>query len=146
MDRLGIAFLTWRRALARRLVPYGITLKQAFVLGRLEKQDYLLPSQIARLLFCDRPTATVIVRNMARKGWVERQQDEEDRRQKRVLLTAEGRAKLEEVRAHVWRPVRASFDPLGCFDEAERRELDRLLAKLGKHLQQANQPGVETPG
>ena len=98
------------------------------------------------MLFCDRPTATVIVRNMARKGWVERRQDEEDRRQKRVILTAGGRAKLAEVRTHVWGPVAASFDPLGCFDEEERRELDRLLAKLGKHLQQAHQPGVETPG
>lgn len=135
-DRLSIAFLTWRRLVQRRVAPYGITLKQAFVLHQLADRESLLPSEIAHLLFCDRPTATVIVRNMEKQGWVERQQAELDRRQKRVFLTPAGRAKLDELEERVWAPLVAAVDPLGGLTQKEREELDRLLAKLNRHLRQ----------
>ena len=136
IQRLGIAFLTWRRYLASHLVPYGITLKQSFVLSRLAEQAYLLPSRIADLLFCDRPTATVIVRNMERQGWVRRERDTEDRRQTRVILTEAGRQKLAEIQEKVWAPLESAIDPLGCFDQDEIEVLDGLLGRLVKHLRQ----------
>ena len=136
MQRLGIAFLTWRRYLTSHLVPYGITLKQAFVLGRLAGQAYLLPSKIASLLFCDRPTATVIVRNMEKQGWVRRERDTEDRRQTRVITTEAGRQKLAQIQAQVWEPLHSAFDPLGCFDEGEIAVLDSLLGRLVRHMRQ----------
>ena len=135
-QRLGIAFLTWRRYLASHLVPYGITLKQAFVLGRLERQEYLLPSRIASMLSCDRPTATVIVKNMEKRGWVRRERDHQDRRQMRVIITDAGRCKLAEIQEHVWGPIESSFDPLGCFDQSEVEALDELLGRLVEHLRQ----------
>jgi DNA-binding MarR family transcriptional regulator len=134
--RLGIAFLTWRRYLAGKLVPHNITLKQTFVLGRLVDQEYLLPSRIASMLFCDRPTATVIVKNMERQGWVRRERDTEDRRQMRVILTEAGKHKLSDIQEHVWTPVLSAFDPLGCFDQDEVEMLDGLLDRLVKHLRQ----------
>jgi len=139
IQRLGIAFLTWRRYLASHLVPYGITLKQAFVLRRLERREYLLPSRIASMLFCDRPTATVIVRNMETHGWVRRERDTQDRRQMRVIITDTGRHKLAEIQEHVWEPIESSFDPLGCFDQSEIEALDDLLARLVKHLRQLSE-------
>lgn len=84
--------------------------------------------------FCDRPTATVIIRNMEKQGWVSREPDEQDRRQVRVVITAAGRARLDEL-AQVDRQGE-EFDPLGCFDEAEIAELDRLLGKMNEHLKQ----------
>ena len=139
IDRLGIGFLTWRRYLHSCLVPQQITLKQLFVLSRLARQEYLLPTQIARFLFCDRPTATVIVRNMERNGWVERSTDQGDRRRKRVTITPAGRTKLREVDVQVWQPIAEQMDPLGCFDEDERVEMDRLLRKLNAHLRTITQ-------
>ena len=142
MQRLAIAHLTWRRYLQKRLKPYGITLKQAFVLEQLEARQGLLPSRIADMLFCDRPTATVIIKNMEKQGWVERRRGQEDRRQRRVLITPRGRAKLAEIREGGWRHLEPSVDPLACFDRQERGELDRLLAKLIQHL---GQLGAEGP-
>jgi DNA-binding MarR family transcriptional regulator len=133
MDRLGIAFLTWRRYLQRKLVPHGITLKQAFVLRQLVKRDFLYPSQIARLLFCDRPTATVIVRNMERQGWVTRRKDTENQKYVRVNITERGKEKLAEIRPHL-EITESSFDPLACCSEKEMEELEKLLTKLNKHL------------
>lgn len=143
IQRLGIAFLTWRRYLASHLVPYGITLKQVFVLRRLERQEYLLPSKIASLLFCDRPTATVIVKNMEKRGWVRRERDTEDRRQMRVIITDAGQDKLDEIQEHVWEPIESSFDPMGCFDQGEIEVLDSLLGRLVKHLRQLNEQDVK---
>ena len=143
MQRLGIAFLTWRRYLQKRLAPYDVTLKQMFVLDQLAKKDFLLPSQIARMLFCDRPTATVIVRNLEKRGWVERQRDAGDRRRKRVLLTAQGKKKLTEIQGSFWQAVESSLDPLACFSQEEREELDRLLKVLNKHLAQIRE---DAPG
>ena len=137
MGKLGIAFLTWRRYLQRHLVPLGITLKQYYVLRSLGQREFLQPSDIANMLFCDRPTTTVIVRNMEKQGWVNRQKDTQDRRQTRVEITDAGNAKLDEVKqSSLWKAAESGFDPLACFDEAEVDELNRLLAKMGEHLEQ----------
>jgi DNA-binding MarR family transcriptional regulator len=137
MSELGIAFLTWRRYLQRHLVPLGITLKQYYVLRRLAQREFLHPSEIANMLFCDRPTATVIVRNMEKQEWVNRRKDTQDRRQVRVVITGAGHAKLSEVtQSSLWTAAESAFDPLACFDEAEVDELNRLLAKMNEHLEQ----------
>ena len=136
MSRLSVAFLTWRRHLQRHLVPFGITLKQVYVLRRLVRREFLYPSKIAEMLFCDRPTATVIIRNMEKQGWVTRRQDDQDRRQVRVMITEQGKDKLGEIARSPWSDLERQFDPLGCFSEHEVAELTRLLAKLNKHLEQ----------
>lgn len=134
--RLSIAFLTWRRYLQQGLLPHGITLKQMHILQQLSRHEFLYPSKIADLLFCDRPTATVIIRNIEKQGWVSRTQGEPDRRQVRIVLTEAGRAKLVALEQSGWREVEAMVDPLGCFDETEITELDRLLGKMNEHLKQ----------
>jgi DNA-binding MarR family transcriptional regulator len=131
MQRLGVVFLTWRRYRQRRIAPYGLTLKQSYVLGQLERCAFLYPSQIAEMLFCDRPTATVVIKNMEKRDWVERQRDTQDRRQTRISITEQGRDKLIEIRQP---PGEAMVDPLACFSAEEIDELDRLLGKLNHYL------------
>ena len=136
ISRLSVAFLTWRRHLQRGLVPLGITLKQMHVLRQLDRRAFLHPSQIAEMLFCDRPTATVIVRNLEKQGWVTRRRDDRDRRQVRVMIAEQGKTKLGEIARSPWSDLERQFDPLGCFSEGEVAELSRLLAKLNVHLAQ----------
>ena len=133
--RLSIAFLTWRRHLQQGLSSHGITLKQVHLLRQLARHEFLYPSKIADLLFCDRPTATVIIRNMEKQGWVSRTQSEPDRRQVRIVLTEAGRAKLVALEQSGWREVEATVDPLRCLGETELAELDRLLGKMNEHLE-----------
>ena len=134
MRHLSSAFLTWRRHQQRRLLPFGITLKQLYVLRQLSRNDYLYPSQIAEMLFCDRPTATVVIRNMGKQGWVTREKDEQDRRQVRVILTQSGKAKLSQVERAQRDTFGGQTDPLSHLTEKEIAELDRLLIKLNKRL------------
>ena len=131
MSRLGIIFLTWRRYLQKGLVPYDITLKQLYVLRQLSKHEFLYPSDIAEELFCDRPTATVILDNLEKQGWVYREKEVGNRKYTRVLITAAGRQKFNEIQAL----DRQSFDPMACFTPAELEQFDHLLRKLDQHLE-----------
>jgi DNA-binding MarR family transcriptional regulator len=136
LGSLGNCFLTWRRYLKRQIAPYEITLKQSHVLDRLQEQDYLLPSEIADVLYCDRPTASLIINNLEKEGWVERRPDSEDGRQTRVVITQKGREKSAEVRRQVWDPLASSLHPLSCFDAEELDNLEELIARLRAHLEQ----------
>jgi DNA-binding MarR family transcriptional regulator len=134
MARIGTIFLTWRRYQQRDILSHKITLKQLYVLRQLARKDFLYPSQIADILFCDRPTATVVIGNMAREGWVTRRKDAENAKQVKVSLTDKGREKLQTVDKDAASKESSAFDPLGCFTEDERKQLDILLTKLSEHL------------
>jgi DNA-binding MarR family transcriptional regulator len=133
MGRLGNCFLVWRRWLAGVWTPWRepetVPSPAATRTGRVP-----LPADIADLLFCDRPTATVVIGNLEKAGWVERARDRENGKRVRISLTDHGREKLEEVRADPERPENR-FDPVACFSAEEKAQLDALLTKLAKHLE-----------
>ena len=132
MSRIGVIFLTWRRCLQKRILPYGISLKQLHVLRRLQKRGILSPSEIATMLFCDRPTATYILQTMRRYGWIESTTDPENRKRRRVRLTLAGWKKLDSMSDFILEP---DFDPLGCFTQTERTQFEYLLGKLSDHME-----------
>jgi DNA-binding MarR family transcriptional regulator len=75
-----------------------------------------------------------VIGNMAREGWVTRQKDSENAKQVKVSLTDKGREKLQTVDKDTASKEASAFDPLSCFTEAERKQLDLLLTKLSEHL------------
>lgn len=137
MARMTVDFLTWRRYLQKRVAQHDITLKQLYVLRQLVKRDFLYPSQLASMLFCDRPTATVIMKNMERRGWVTREQDPQNRKYIRISITEAGRRRFAAIEQSL--AVEPLFDPLACFNKEEVKELNRLLGKLEKHLEKIGQ-------
>lgn len=131
MSRVGIVFLTWRRYLQRQLLPYGITLKQEYLLHQLESHPYLYPADIAEMLFCDRPTATVIIHNLAKQGWVSRSKDPENQKYIRISLTQAGRGKVAELRQMPEEP----FDPVDALTAEEKTQLEAIMKKLQKAME-----------
>lgn len=132
MAAISVIFLSWRRRRLREILPYGLSLKHLHVLGQLERREFLYPAEIAEMLFCDRPTATVVIRTMERHGWVLRTRDPQNRKRFRIALTPAGRRKSEEVReARLGQP-----DPelLAGFGPDEVAELWRLLSRLQRRL------------
>ncbi len=132
MAEISVTFLTWRRFLQRTLLPFGITLKQLFVLRQLEKKEFLFPSDIAEILFCDRPTATVIIDNLVRQQWINREKDPTNKKYVRITLTENGRAKLAEVKSAHW----GEADPLSTFSESEIEQFHHLLQKTKTQIDQ----------
>ena len=130
MSRLGVVFLTWRRHLENGIRPYGITLKQQYLLKQLSAEGFLYPSDIADKLFCDRPTATVVINNLKKYGFVYSAKDEDNGRRQRVMLTQKGYEKVAEL---AQRPGE-DIDPLACFTNTEKAEFEKLLLKLHRYL------------
>lgn len=136
LEKISTVHLTWKRYIQKKLSAYRITPQQIYVLRRLARNNFLFPAQIARLVFCDRPTATVIIKNMERQGWVAREQDPDNRKRRRVCITPAGQAKLASIPDSAYRTSKTEFDPLACFTEQEQAILEQLLTKLTEHLRQ----------
>lgn len=134
MNKLGLVYLSWTRKLKQQLVPHRITLKQQFVLKQLQKTPFLYPHQIADMLYCDRPTASVIIRNMLKQGWVQKIDDDENRKQYKVILTIEGKDKWLSLNGASGKADWDRFDPLKCLNEKELEQLDQIISKVLKSL------------
>jgi DNA-binding MarR family transcriptional regulator len=86
---------------------------------------------VARMLHVSPPTVSKMLTAMEKSGLVERTPDEADQRLTRVYLTAAGRERSTEMGIAVGEYVNATFATLS---ERERRELARLLEKLGARI------------
>lgn len=133
MAVLSRTFLSWRRYLQRQAARAGCSIQQYYVLKQLVRREFLRPSDIATELYCDRPTATVVIRNLVSAGWVLTVPDPEDRRQRQVRITEAGRSTFEaaeKIVAEAW----AALDPLSCLTEDEARRLLSTLRNMEKHI------------
>jgi DNA-binding MarR family transcriptional regulator len=130
LAQISEVHLDWKRFIARNLGPYGITPKQVFLLRKLRESGPLLPSDIAGLLHADRPTVAVMLNTLTRRGWIRRRRDPGNARQILVALSSAGQRKLASVPEALWRSGRMPDDPESCFTEAERRQIESLLARL----------------
>lgn len=131
MNRVGIIFLTYRRQLQNSLSEFGITLQQYRILKILARKEFLYPSEIADTLFCDRPTATVIIKNLQKKNWVRRERDQNNGKQIMIRITSDGLIKFRETR----RVADRLFNQGKIFSDRELQQLNKLLMKLQNEIQ-----------
>ena len=136
MQAITVASLNWKRHLQKEILPFGITLKQFYVLRELKREGVLNPSEIADMLYCDRPTATVVIKNMEKQGWVKRELDPDDSRRIKVTLKPAGQKKMTEIDRKLRDTKKESFDPLSCFTSREKEQLAKLLRKLNLHIEE----------
>ncbi len=132
MSRMGVIHLTYRRYLEKITKSHLLTLNQYFILRQLKRREYLNPSEIAEMLFCDRPTATVVIDNLKKYGYIIKERDAEDGKRIQVRITEKGRKQVEEAEEDV--EQLATFDPLSCLTEEEKLTLEELLIKLHNHV------------
>jgi DNA-binding MarR family transcriptional regulator len=83
--------------------------------------------EVASYLHIKAPSATSLVSHLAKMGLVERRVGKEDRRVKRLMLTAQGRRALA---AYHTRTERILHDVFSRLPEGDIRELARLLRQV----------------
>jgi DNA-binding MarR family transcriptional regulator len=107
------------------LSEHGLTRTTAQALWAIDP-DGAPPSMktIAQRLFCNAPNLTFVMNQLTDKGLVVRAVDPVDRRSRVVELTRQGR----RVRSAIIEAALAA-NPLANLDEADTRELVRLLSK-----------------
>jgi DNA-binding MarR family transcriptional regulator len=108
------------RALARRfdeaLRPVGLTQGQFSLLMSLNRPAPPSMGSVSALLVMDRTTLTANLKPLQRRGLVKIATDREDRRSRRLILTAAGKALLAKA-APIW--------------EGAHAETERMLMRSG---------------
>ena len=141
LARISRIHLGWKRYVQRELAPHGINPKQLHVLRKIAEQDFLLPSDVARMVHADRPTVSALLRTMERAGWVRTEPDPDDGRRRRIVLQRAGRALLRSIPDRCWRHGSTAIDPESCLTASERRRLHVLLGRMCSVLD-AGAPGA----
>jgi DNA-binding MarR family transcriptional regulator len=142
------SFLPYRLAVLTESVSRGIAqvYAQRFDLSREEwrvlaalGQAGQMKTQAALLTTTlDKMQVSRAVSRLERKGFVEREEDTEDRRNRILRLTAAGRAAYRRIEPMVL--AREAF-LLEALDEDERVALDRALDKLVERAHQLERQG-----
>lgn len=81
---LTTATHTYHRAFNEELAPYGITFRQAQVLGLLALEDELSQGELASRMMIEAPTLVGILDRMERAGWITRHRCGRDKRRKLI--------------------------------------------------------------
>lgn len=132
-EKISWLFLEWRRFLQKRLLNYEITIQQLSLLSQLNKKEYLLPNEIASWLHCDRPTASVIIKNLEKKKFVNRKKDENNAKYSKIILTESGKKFLEDV--HSTLPP-LEVNPFDVLTSEESEMLFSLLKKCSERMKE----------
>lgn len=129
---LGVVFRAWQRETEEAVgdLPHGPRGFQ--ILNTLAAGDPPTQASIAMHLGIDRTVLTYVLDDLAEAGLVERTADARDRRVRRLVLTASGRSRLEELRARVAEAEAALFPGLSAEEGASLRTLVERAA-AGMH-------------
>src|SRR6476469_8188291 len=106
----------------------GLSLTQVKALWLLETiEEPVTVGDVAERLGLSLPAASRTVEGLLRKGWVERREDEQDRRVRRVSLTASGRAVAGRITAARMQGLEAFAASL---DDEQRARLPDALREI----------------
>jgi len=115
----------------RRVRKLGITRAQWLMLTRLHRKPGASHSELADMLEVEKATAGRMIDRLEANGWVTRRTEADDRRVKRVYLTAEA----ERVHRRIWRVAEATVeDAMGDLSAQESRQLMGLLLRVKRTL------------
>jgi DNA-binding MarR family transcriptional regulator len=103
------------------------TYKALHILDAREQGDEVCVKHVAEDLVLSMPAASRIVDGLHQRGYVERREDEQDRRMKRVRITPAGREAMARVNAT---RLAASEQFAATLSDAERKRLAAALAPL----------------
>jgi DNA-binding MarR family transcriptional regulator len=120
----------WQRGIRGLLEPLGLTHTQYVLLASLRWLEESSQSELSKHTGCDSMTVSSVVRTLASRGLVDRQEDGRDRRAKILRITAVGTALVDKAVPMIEAFDRRFFlDRLGNRKNVFMRDLDRLSQK-----------------
>lgn len=118
----------WRAILDQRLAPLGLTQTRWVTLYHLWRMgDGQAQCDLARAIGVEAPSLVRTLDQLAEQGLIERRSCDQDRRTKRIFLTAEATPLLERIDAIV---AEARREMLAGLSDSEVSQLDALLARI----------------
>ena len=110
----------------KRVCLDGQTLSQCFLLSSI-LDDGIDMSSLAQKLGLDNSTMSRLVGTLFKKGFIEKRNDDYDRRVTKVYLTAEGEKEVIEIEEKLAQISRSAFDGVG---EDKKGQLKESLETL----------------
>jgi DNA-binding MarR family transcriptional regulator len=110
---------------------FNITVDQWLILRQLYDSEELNQKELAELVHKDTPTLTRIIDLLCEKGLTERKVRADDRRCFHVLLTPEGRARVEEIRPQIREVRLKAWEGLS---EEDFQDFQRILNTINMNL------------
>lgn len=110
---------------------FGVTVDQWMVLKQLYPSSDKSQSELAEATFKGTPTLTRIVDLLCSKSLTQRVTDGHDRRKCQVVLTTQGRQKVEAMLPKVSQIRKAAWKNLG---EEDFRQFKQILATIYQNL------------
>jgi MarR family transcriptional regulator, organic hydroperoxide resistance regulator len=138
---LRATYRCFAQDLQRYLGPYDIPMGMWYFLRALWQEDGLTQRELSQRVGSMEPTTVEQLRNMERRGFVERRRSAEDRRKIHVYLTAEGRALRGKLLPHAAEVNNVALQGLS---EGEIGFLRLVLSRMKENLD-ARQAGQRAP-
>ncbi|NHN33407.1 MarR family winged helix-turn-helix transcriptional regulator [Paenibacillus agricola] len=134
-DSIGVLISQTARRLNQLLTSkfqsFDITSEQWSLLLRLAKQDGITQKELAIRSFKDPTNVTRILDQLERKGWIQRVQNNEDRRSFLTYVTEQGRLLNEQLL-----PVEAEFlNNIGAsLSDGDLSQLRKTLTQINTNI------------
>jgi len=125
-----------RTTFDRRVRALGLTRSQWWVLTHLFRQDGITQSDLAEILDIEKATLGRLLDRMEAKDLVRRQTDDNDRRAKRVYLTAEVEPSVQRMRTIAAEMRR---DALFGLSRSDREQFVDSLITVKENLARLNE-------
>jgi MarR family 2-MHQ and catechol resistance regulon transcriptional repressor len=110
------------------LKDYGLTFSQFGVLEALYHLGPLHPHELATKILKSSGNLTLVIDNLAKRGLVERERDETDRRYITICLSEAGQQLISDVFPH---HVEHAMKAISVLTPEEQHQLATLCRKLG---------------
>ncbi len=131
-----------RTTFDRRVRALGLTRSQWWVLTHLFRQDGITQSDLAEILDIEKATLGRLLDRMEAKDMVRRQTDDNDRRAKRVYLTAEVESSVQTMRTIAAEMRR---DALFGLSRSDREQFVDSLITVKENLARLNESASSKP-
>lgn len=136
-ELLGAVPKAWRALLDQRLRPYGFSQATWQVLLKLGRAgEPLLQNDLAARVGIEPASLVRLLDVLQADGWIVRQQDEQDRRAKRICLTPKAQQLSGEL-LQVADVLKAEL--LGGLDPQELQTCIKVLAQIRRAAEQAQE-------
>ncbi|WP_112944541.1 MULTISPECIES: MarR family winged helix-turn-helix transcriptional regulator [unclassified Rhizobium] len=139
---ISLAARGFARLAETRLKRHGFGVGQLPVLVALRQGNASTQRDLAHFAKVEQPPMAQMLARMERDGLIERTPDPADGRSRRIVLTADARARMPEAIATL---MQGNRDALNGFSEAETKQLVTLLTRLIGNLDRiaAASPALE---
>ncbi len=120
-----------KQIIGEQVREYGLTPAQFWTLNRVFEREGVSLRELADSLHMDTPTASRVVAALVRQKYLRSEEDPEDRRRSRIVLSQRGRTLAEQLHSLAVHVRSAVESPLTA---SERETLRGLLRKSLQHV------------